>query len=66
MRQSVIALWDLGNVVVEWNPERILQRLNLSTKKTSIIRSDLFENTAWLDLDPVSYTHLTLPTILRV
>ena len=60
----MIALWDLGNVVVEWNPERILQRLNLSTKKTSIIRSDLFENTAWLDLDQGLTTEAEVATQL--
>ena len=47
----MIALWDLGNVVVEWNPDRILQKLDLSAEKTNTLRSNLFEATVWLDLD---------------
>lgn len=47
----MIALWDLGNVVVEWNPDKILQMTNLPAKKTEQLREQLFGSELWLDLD---------------
>ncbi len=47
----MIALWDLGNVVVQWNPEKILSRLQLSADKKAVVKSALFESNLWLDLD---------------
>ncbi len=47
----MIALWDLGNVVVQWNPDKILQMTNLPAERTKLLRSHLFESELWLDLD---------------
>ncbi len=47
---SLIALWDLGNVVVQWSPERIHAMLNLPATKLDILKTELFEK-LWLDLD---------------
>ena len=60
----MIALWDLGNVVVEWNPDRILQKLDLSAEKTNTLRSNLFEATVWLDLDQGLITEAEVATQL--
>lgn len=47
----MIALWDLGNVVVQWNPTRILEMLKLEAVKKDIVSASLFEGSLWLDLD---------------
>ncbi len=47
----MIALWDLGNVVVQWNPEKILGMLQLSEDKKDVLKSRLFDGSLWLDLD---------------
>jgi len=47
----MIALWDLGNVVVQWNPDKILQMTNLPADRTKLLRCHLFESELWLDLD---------------
>lgn len=47
----MIALWDLGNVVVQWNPEKILQMTNLPADRAELLRCQLFDSELWLDLD---------------
>lgn len=47
----MIALWDLGNVVVQWNPKKILQMLDLSEEKSTLLKKELFDSSSWLDLD---------------
>ena len=46
-----IALWDLGNVVVQWNPDRILQMLSLPPDKSAVLEDLLCGGSRWLDLD---------------
>jgi len=46
-----IALWDLGNVVVQWNPDRILQMLSLPPDKSAVLEDLLSGGSRWLDLD---------------
>lgn len=48
---QMIALWDLGNVVVQWNPDKILQRTGLPANRANLLRQHLFESELWLDLD---------------
>ncbi|MBX2884026.1 MAG: HAD family phosphatase [Granulosicoccus sp.] len=47
----MIALWDLGNVVVRWEPEEILQKLNYTAEQTDYVRSELLGHPDWLALD---------------
>ncbi len=47
----MIALWDLGNVVVQWNPQDILRRLQLPEDKAEQAGRLLNGGELWLDLD---------------
>ena len=47
----MIALWDLGNVVVNWDPEGILSSLKFPQHQTDYVRQQLFEHQDWLDID---------------
>lgn len=49
--QPVIALWDLGNVVVRWEPQSILERFGHNTFDTEFLRRELLEHRDWLNLD---------------
>jgi len=48
---EMIALWDLGNVVVQWNPDEILRMLSLPPDKSSVVKELLCGGSRWLDLD---------------
>jgi len=56
----MIALWDLGNVVVQWNPDRILQMLNLPADKSAVMKELLYGSSRWLELDRGVTTELEL------
>ena len=47
----MIALWDLGNVLVQWEPELIYPAFDLSAVHTQYLRSELLEHPDWLRLD---------------
>ena len=47
----MIALWDLGNVLVQWEPELIYPAFNVSAAHTQYLRSELLEHSDWLRLD---------------
>lgn len=47
----MIALWDLGNVVIRWDPEVVLKMFNLNPQQTDYLRSGLLGHQDWLDLD---------------
>ena len=47
----MIALWDLGNVLVQWEPELIYPAFNVSAVHTQYLRSELLEHPDWLRLD---------------
>lgn len=47
----MIALWDLGNVVVRWEPETVLQMLDYTPEQTDYLRTELLEHKDWLALD---------------
>lgn len=67
----MIALWDLGNVVVQWNPPKILQMLELPVEKKTCLQQSLFESRLWLDLDqgltdePAVAAKLASETVLK-
>lgn len=47
----MIALWDLGNVVIRWEPETVLQMFGYDEEQTAYLRSGLLGHPDWLDLD---------------
>jgi len=47
----VIALWDLGNVVVQWSPSTIVGMLDLPESKATLFKEALLDTELWLDLD---------------
>lgn len=47
----MIALWDLGNVVIRWDPEVVLEMFNLNAQQTDYLRTGLLGHQDWLDLD---------------
>jgi len=49
LRKTVIL--DLGNVVLEWNVERILDSLDLESGERDILHDELFAHQDWIDLD---------------
>ena len=49
--RAMIALWDLGNVVIRWDPEVVLEMFNLNSQQTDYLRTDLLGHQDWLDLD---------------
>jgi len=53
---QMISLWDLGNVLVDWNPETILQRLDATEEETRLCRQELLEHPDWRHLDAGTVT----------
>jgi HAD superfamily hydrolase (TIGR01509 family) len=49
-RDRVVIL-DLGNVVLDWNVDRILGSLDADSRERDLLREQLFEHRRWLDLD---------------
>lgn len=47
----MIALWDLGNVVIRWEPETVLQMIGYDSLQTDYLRTSLLGHQDWLDLD---------------
>lgn len=44
-------LFDLGNVVVDWNTEKVVSSLSLTKEKKLVIKNKLFGHSVWWDLD---------------
>lgn len=47
----MIALWDLGNVVIRWEPETVLQMFAYDQEQTDYLRTGLLGHPDWLALD---------------
>lgn len=47
----MISLWDLGNVMVSWDPERILASLDGSAAEIALLRDELLLHDDWQRLD---------------
>lgn len=58
--QNKTVILDLGNVVLDWNVERILDSLNLATEELNLLRSELFFHQDWIDLDHGKTTEKTV------
>jgi HAD superfamily hydrolase (TIGR01509 family) len=46
-----VVIFDLGNVVLDWDVDRILDSLNLSQSEHSLLREELFLHQDWVDMD---------------
>ncbi|TQV86533.1 HAD family hydrolase [Aliikangiella coralliicola] len=44
-------VFDLGNVVLDWNTNKILDSLNVSQVDRELLKNRLFEHQDWLDMD---------------
>jgi len=53
-------LFDLGNVVLNWDPRAIINALALSDDKKRAIDADLLGNPCWLELDAGSISEAKL------
>ncbi len=46
-----VVILDLGNVVLDWNVDRILDSLGLEIETLNLLRNELFSHRDWIDLD---------------
>ena len=46
-----VVIFDLGNVVLNWDIDSVLDSLNLEEKKAELLRNELFLHQDWQDLD---------------
>lgn len=53
-------IFDLGGVVIEWNPERILAGYYADPASRTIMKSALFQHPDWLDLDRGTLSEINL------
>ena len=51
-----VVIFDLGNVVVDYDVHRIVSSLELDTESSALLRDELFGHADWLDLDRGSRT----------
>ncbi len=46
-----VVIFDLGNVVLDWDVDRILKSLSLTESELNLLREELFFHQDWLDMD---------------
>ncbi len=51
LKPKITVIFDLGNVVLDWDVDRILKSLHLETEKLNLLRNELFFHPDWLDMD---------------
>ena len=44
-------LFDLGNVVINWDTQSVVETLALPTAQEQLLKHELFDHSDWLDLD---------------
>ena len=44
-------VFDVGGVLLEWNPPRVIERLHPDPKTQALIRQQMFEHTDWHEFD---------------
>jgi putative hydrolase of the HAD superfamily len=49
-------VFDLGNVVLDWNIDRILSSMSLEPAERNSLRAELFMHNDWVDLDHGKHT----------
>jgi putative hydrolase of the HAD superfamily len=48
---NTVVIFDLGNVVFDWDVEKILKTLDLGVEDSRLLRRELFSHQDWLDMD---------------
>lgn len=56
-------VFDMGGVLIEWNPERMLNRLHLSEADNEILNRELLHNKMWTDADKGIYNEEQLEAV---
>jgi len=46
-----VVIFDLGNVVLDWNVERIIDSLGFDDGTLDLLRAELFAHSDWIDMD---------------
>ncbi len=44
-------VFDFGNVIMNWNPDRLLEKYNLTSDQRELIKSKVFSSKEWLEID---------------
>ena len=44
-------IFDLGNVILDWNVQNILDRMGLEDRERRLLKKELFDHSDWLSLD---------------
>ena len=50
-KRNQVVILDLGNVVLDWNIERILASLEFEAETLDLLRHELFYHADWIDMD---------------
>jgi putative hydrolase of the HAD superfamily len=45
------AIFDLGGVVIEWNPDRVLENYYVDTQVRAKMKAQMFQHPDWLEMD---------------
>jgi len=51
INRNKVVILDLGNVVLDWDVDRILGSLNLEIDELNLLKKELFSHQDWLDMD---------------
>ena len=49
--RNKVVIFDLGNVVLDWDVDRILDSLGLEIEELDLLRNELFSHQDWQDMD---------------
>lgn len=44
-------IFDFGNVIMNWNPDELLKKYDLTEKQHRIIKKEVFSSKEWLEID---------------
>lgn len=44
-------VFDFGNVIMNWNPDQILDQYNLSENEHKILKKEIFSSKEWIEVD---------------
>lgn len=56
-------VFDMGGVLIEWNPEKMLNRLHLPEADNEILNRELLHNKIWTDADKGIYDEAQLEAV---
>ena len=44
-------IFDMGGVLIRWNPEKMLENAHLSVEEMAILNRELFHGVEWIQMD---------------